>query len=125
VGQLLALGAGLALLVPAYLRRSLPLALAAALAASPIVWNHYFVLLAVPLAVGSKRLAPAWFVPLAMWVCPGTADDIRLWQIVVGLSVLAAVTVLVEWPRDRSGGLRRAATDDDHLRVAVEHSAAG
>jgi hypothetical protein len=43
----------------------LTLCLAAALAASPIVWVHYFLLLLVPLALARPRLSWLWFVPLA------------------------------------------------------------
>lgn len=46
---------------------ALILALAAALAASPIVWMHYFVLLLVPLALTRPRLSPLWLVPFAYW----------------------------------------------------------
>jgi Glycosyltransferase family 87 len=48
-------------------QRSFVLAVAAALACSPIVWLHYFALLLVPVAVVRPRLGPLWFVPLAMW----------------------------------------------------------
>jgi glycosyltransferase involved in cell wall biosynthesis len=41
------------------------LALAAALAAAPIVWAHYFMLLLVPLALARPRLSLLWFVPFA------------------------------------------------------------
>jgi hypothetical protein len=41
----------------------LTLVLAAALAASPIVWVHYFLLLLVPLALARPRLSPLWLVP--------------------------------------------------------------
>jgi Glycosyltransferase family 87 len=41
----------------------LTLALAAALAASPIVWIHYFLLVLVPLALTRPRLSFVWFVP--------------------------------------------------------------
>ncbi|MGZ8708557.1 MAG: hypothetical protein ACXW0R_14375, partial [Gaiellaceae bacterium] len=43
----------------------LTLALAAGLAASPIVWVHYFLLLLVPLALTRPRLSALWFVPFA------------------------------------------------------------
>jgi hypothetical protein len=47
----------------------LTLVLAAALAASPIVWVHYFLLLLVPLALTRPRLSLLWFVPFAYsWV---------------------------------------------------------
>ena len=44
---------------------TLTLALAAAFAASPIVWVHYFLLLLVPLALTRPRLSLLWFVPFA------------------------------------------------------------
>jgi glycosyl transferase family 87 len=44
---------------------ALTLTLAAALAASPIVWVHYFLLLLVPLALARPRLSPLWLVPFA------------------------------------------------------------
>jgi hypothetical protein len=44
---------------------TLTLCLAAALAASPIVWIHYFLLLLVPLALAQPRLSLLWLVPLA------------------------------------------------------------
>jgi hypothetical protein len=46
---------------------TLTLALAAALAASPIVWIHYFLLLLVPLALSRPRLSAFWFVPFAYY----------------------------------------------------------
>jgi alpha-1,2-mannosyltransferase len=42
---------------------AISLALAAALAASPIVWLHYLVLMLVPLALAQPRLSPLWVVP--------------------------------------------------------------
>jgi hypothetical protein len=41
----------------------LTLALAAGLAASPIVWVHYFLLLLVPLALTRPRLSALWLLP--------------------------------------------------------------
>lgn len=67
-------GVGVALLIAVVVvarrgaeMRAFVLAIAAALACSPIVWLHYFALLLVPVAVVSPRLGPIWFVPLAMW----------------------------------------------------------
>jgi hypothetical protein len=45
----------------------LTLTLAAALAASPIVWMHYFLLLLVPIALTRPRLSWPWFVSLAYY----------------------------------------------------------
>jgi hypothetical protein len=44
---------------------ALTLCVAAALAASPIVWIHYFVLLLVPLALAQPRFSLLWLVPFA------------------------------------------------------------
>ncbi len=52
---------------------TLTLALAAALAASPIVWVHYFLLLLIPLALSRPRLSPLWFVPLGYYPLGETA----------------------------------------------------
>jgi Glycosyltransferase family 87/Dolichyl-phosphate-mannose-protein mannosyltransferase len=46
---------------------ALTLVLAAALAVSPIVWIHYFLLLLVPIALTRPRLSWLWLVPLAYW----------------------------------------------------------
>jgi alpha-1,2-mannosyltransferase len=53
-------------------RTAFILALAAALAITPIVWLHYFALLSVAVAVAQPRLGLVWFVPLAMVVTPGS-----------------------------------------------------
>ncbi len=44
---------------------TLTLCLAAAFAASPIVWIHYFLLLLVPLALTQPRFSPLWLVAFA------------------------------------------------------------
>ena len=62
---------GLLVLALAYRRASLPLALAASLLLSPIVWLHYFVLLVVPLALSRPRLSAAWALPLRLLPLPG------------------------------------------------------
>jgi alpha-1,2-mannosyltransferase len=50
--------------------RSFTVALAAALAFSPIVWLHYFVLLLVPLAIARPRFSSIWLLPLLLWLTP-------------------------------------------------------
>jgi hypothetical protein len=44
--------------------RALGLAVIAALTATPIVWEHYMVLLFVPVALASARLSKVWLLPL-------------------------------------------------------------
>jgi hypothetical protein len=55
-------------------------ALGSALALSPIVWLHYFVLLFVPIAIGTPRLAPIWELPLAFWVVRGQSIQPPIWR---------------------------------------------
>ena len=42
--------------------------LASALAFAPVVWLHYYALLAVPLAVARPRLGGAWWLYLCFWI---------------------------------------------------------
>jgi hypothetical protein len=45
-------------------------AIAAAMAFTPVVWQHYLVLLAVPLAVARPRFSAIWLLPIVLWVVP-------------------------------------------------------
>ena len=49
-------------------RRAFCLALAAAVAMTPILWLHYLLLLIVPLAIARPRFTPLWLLPIALWV---------------------------------------------------------
>ena len=59
--------------------RSFFAAIGAALALSPIVWLHYLVLLAIPLAIARPRFSPLWLLPIVLWVCPrsGNGDGLE------------------------------------------------
>jgi hypothetical protein len=87
---------------------ALSLALAAALAASPIVWIHYFLLLLAPLALTRPRLSWLWFLPLAYYPLGETAwptgDARKLALAWVTTAVLVAATT-----RRRAGDSARAA----------------
>ena len=81
---------------------TLTLTLAAALAASPIVWVHYFLLLLVPLALTRPRLSLLWFVPFAFqpvgeaaWPA-GDARNLGL-ALVATLVILGAGVVHADW----------------------------
>jgi hypothetical protein len=91
---------GLVLLALSVRRRSLTLAIGASLVLSPIVWLHYFVLLAIPLALRWPRFAAAWAIPLFYWLCPGAGAHER--DIVIGLIIFAVVIAVSEF-----GGLAR------------------
>jgi hypothetical protein len=76
---------------------TLTLALAAGLAASPIVWIHYFLLLVVPLALTRPRLSALWFLPLAYYPLGETAwpaGDARKLALALVTTVLIFVATL-------------------------------
>ncbi|MGI8885966.1 MAG: glycosyltransferase family 87 protein [Gaiellaceae bacterium] len=74
-------------------QRAFVVAVAAALACSPIVWLHYFALLLIVVAVAEPRLGPAWFVPLAMYGSTGTLNGSTLQNALT--IAAAALTVAV------------------------------
>jgi len=81
---------------------TLTLCLAAALAASPIVWVHYFLLLLVPLVLTRPRLSPLWLVPFAyepLGPAAWPAGDARKLALALAatLLILGAAVVRVEW----------------------------
>ena len=91
------LALGLSVLARAWRRRSLGLAIGAALLLSPIVWRHFFALLLVPLGIARPRFGIAWTIPLAFWLVPGTYNG-RPWQTALSLAVLG-VTL---WTTERA-----------------------
>ena len=71
-------------------RRSLTLALGAALLLTPILWLHYLVLLLVPLALARPKLSPLWFLPMALWATYSLEAHGDVWRILLLLSVVVA-----------------------------------
>lgn len=86
---------GLGVLALAWRRRSLGLAIAAALVLSPIVWRHFFVLLLVPLALSRPRFDVVWLVPIGLWVGDGTLNGAP-WQTACVLGLVALTFALCE-----------------------------
>ena len=93
-------------------RRSFTLALAAALTLTPVVWNHYLLLLFVPVAIARPRLSGLWVLPFAAnclyvfdWYGPkpnGVAPRLAIAAIVVVTIVLS----IEAQARPRSNALR-------------------
>jgi alpha-1,2-mannosyltransferase len=88
-------------------RRSLTVAVAGALLATPVLWLHYLVLLFVPIALARPRLSPLWFAPLAFWVTPFAHSDGSIWRTCFVLAVAAAI-VLRSLSLVPSGAARRS-----------------
>jgi alpha-1,2-mannosyltransferase len=92
-------------------------AVVAALIATPILWNHYLVLLLAPIALARPRLAPLWLLPLALWVTPHPESVGVVWRIVLVLSVVVLVAIQTTrrsrpWAlAERLAGLARSGAD--------------
>ena len=103
VARAATLAVGGAMIALAWHRRSLGLAIGAALVLSPIVWLHFFALLIVPLAIARPRFQPAWLLALPLWLIPGTGNG-SAWQTGLALLVLFAILAACErspgaaWP---------------------------
>lgn len=88
-------------------QRSFVLAVAAALACSPILWLHYFALLLVPVAVVRPRLDVVWFVPLGMWWFGAGTGNGTTAEAAVVLAVAVATIVLAYRAAPGAGGAGR------------------
>jgi hypothetical protein len=88
-------------------RRSLSIAVAGALLATPVLWLHYLVLLYVPIALARPRLSSVWFAPLAFWVTPIAHSNGSIWRTCLALAVAAWIVGRTIAPRPSALGRRR------------------
>jgi hypothetical protein len=117
VGQALALVVGGALLAASVyfgLRveddvRCFAAALGATLALTPVVWLHFFVLLAVPLAIARPRFSWIWVLPIVLWVCPRATNGDWPLPLMPALVTIAVLAVVLARPVERRELLRSAA----------------
>jgi hypothetical protein len=73
-------------------RRAFSAAVVAALALSPLVWIHYYVLLIVPIALVARRLQAIWLVPvLAFWIFTDNLSSV--WPVLWVSLVMSAAAV--------------------------------
>jgi Glycosyltransferase family 87 len=82
-------------------RQAFGLTVLAALSASPIVWDHYMVLLFVPIALSSPRFSAIWFLP--------TCTPLPL-----------VIMTAISAPRYRGGAIDPSTTRDAVLWMAIE-----
>ena len=85
--------------------------LAAAFAASPIVWVHYFLLLLVPLALTHPRLSLLWFLPLVYYPLGESAwpaGDARKLGIALVATIIILAASVIRVVRDGDPGVRDA-----------------
>src|SRR5262249_2411168 len=72
----------------AHRARSFAFAIAAALAATPVLWGFYFTLAMVALAVQRPRLSVGLFAFLLLWITPGTGMPTEWWSKAFGLTLV-------------------------------------
>jgi len=92
--------------------RALVAAVLASLASTPVLWQHYLMLLLVALAVVRPRLSVAWFLPILLWLSPTTGNGSSGQTLLVPLvaaAVGAACLLPAEGPWPLVGRFRRAA----------------
>ena len=75
-------------------RVAFSIAVIASIALTPIVWQHYFALLVVPLALARSRLAWAWGLMWIFWLFPAQENEGDLWKIAAAVAVTAAVAAI-------------------------------
>lgn len=78
--------------------QSFTCAIAAALAISPSLWQHYLVLLVVPLALARPRFSAIWLLPIALWMSPRAGNGEGFETVLPLLVAAALVTVIVVRP---------------------------
>jgi hypothetical protein len=125
VAKILALAAAAALLGAAWRvvggpdgeRRAFGLTVVAALTASPIVWEHYLIILFIPIALMSPRLSAIWFVPVVTCLVPaphpGSVLPMLFW---IGLEAL--IVAWLSWTPSVS--YSQSANVAARLRRAIE-----
>jgi len=55
------------------------------------VWQHYFALLVVPLALARPTLSWAWGLMWVFWFMPAQENEGDLWRIVLAVTVVGAI----------------------------------
>lgn len=84
-------------------RASLAIVVAASVALSPIVWQHYFAFTILVLALVSPRLTRAWLLPMGYWALTQQQAWSSLWRPALALALLAACLVDYRPLRKTSG----------------------
>lgn len=80
-------------------RRAFSCALVAALALTPIVWQHYIVLLLVPLGIARPRFSAVWVLPMVLWVSPRSGNGEGLEPILLAVATAALLALILVRPR--------------------------
>jgi hypothetical protein len=73
-------------------REAFTVAVALMIVSSPLIDNHYFALMIVPLALARPSFDRTWLIPLLLWLCPGTGES--TWQVALFWLVVAGITAI-------------------------------
>jgi Glycosyltransferase family 87 len=90
-------------------RRAFTVAIAGSLAATPVLWLHYFGLLFLPIAIYRPRLSPLWLAPLGFWLTPFAHSDGSTLKTAFALGLSAVVLGAVIRSRQAGDRMLRAA----------------
>ena len=81
-------------------------AIVAGLALTPIVWQHYLVVLFIPLAIARPRFTWPWLLPVLPWLSPRAGHGDGLEPFVPALVVAAILVVVSQRPWSARWGAR-------------------
>jgi hypothetical protein len=81
----------------------------AAIAFSPIVWQHSYALVLVPLAVLKPRFGPVWGLPVLLWLAPDSPDVAEPFQLLACALVIAGISAWALEAHLREGSGRLSA----------------
>ena len=90
-------------------RRAFTCAIAAALALAPVVWQHYLVLLVVPLALARPRFSAIWLLPIVLWMSPRAGNGEGLETLAPAIVAAILLTILLAAPAERRAAMEAPA----------------
>jgi len=79
--------------------RAFTCAILAAIALTPIVWQHYLLLLLAPLGLVRPRFSAIWLLPILLWVNPAEGNGDGIQPFLPAVATLCVAVVLLERPR--------------------------
>ena len=81
--------------------RAFTCALLASMALTPIVWQHYILLLLAPLAVVRPRFSPIWLLPILLWVNPAEGNGTGFQPFLPAFVTVCLAVVILRRPEKR------------------------
>jgi hypothetical protein len=82
--------------------RSFTCAVGAALVLTPVVWQHYLALLAVPLALARPRFGVVWVLPVLLWLSPRAGNGDGIEPFLPAIVAALVLGVILSHPRSHA-----------------------